>query len=236
MAGTTPHAKRSWKRVLLWAIGIAVVLFLLIQLVPYGRSSHSNPPATSPFSWTDPQAEAVARESCYDCHSNETDWWWATSIAPFSWLTQRDVDQGRDNLNFSEFAGAPSADEVQKVVEEGEMPPFQYTLIHPGAKLTDLEKKTLIAGYAAGLTASGSSNGGEPEPEQSATPTASATSGADAVAIIEQACSTCHTADRAIAFRAGSEADAQSLIEDMKQRGAQVTAEEQQVLVEYFTQ
>jgi mono/diheme cytochrome c family protein len=236
MAGTTAQKKRSWKRVLLWAIGIVVVLFLLIQLVPYGRSSHSNPPATNPFPWTDPQAEAISHGSCYDCHSNETEWWWATSIAPFSWLTQRDVDQGRANLNFSEFTGAPAADEVQSVVEAGEMPPFQYTLIHPGAKLTDTEKQTLIAGYAAGLTASGSSGGAEPAPEQSATPTASATAGADAVAIIEQECSTCHTADRAIAFRAGSEADAQSLIEDMKQRGAQVTVEEQQVLVGYFTQ
>jgi hypothetical protein len=69
---------RSWKKILLWVIGIGVVVFLLIQLVPYGRSSHTNPPATSPFQWADPQAEAIAKSSCYDCHSNETEWWWAT--------------------------------------------------------------------------------------------------------------------------------------------------------------
>ena len=236
MARTTPRAKRSWTRILLWAIGIVVVLFLLIQLVPYGRSSHSNPPATDPFAWTDPQAEAIARESCYDCHSNETEWWWATSIAPFSWLTQRDVDQGRAHLNFSVFTEAPGAAEVQEVVGEGEMPPFQYTLIHPGARLTDSEKQTLIAGYAAGLTASGSSGGGEPAPEQSATPTASATAAAGAEAIIGRRCGSCHPTDRALGFRAGSEAEAQALLDDMVGRGAQLSAEERQELVRYFTQ
>lgn len=149
MAGTR---RRSWKRTLLWIAGIAVVVFLLIQLVPYGRSSHTNPPAGNPFQWTDPQAEAIARVSCYDCHSNETDWWWATSIAPFSWLTQRDVDEGRAILNFSDWNGMPAA-VVERVVNEGEMPLSRYTLIHPDAKLTDAERRTLIEGYAAGAAA-----------------------------------------------------------------------------------
>ena len=33
------------------------------------------------------------------------------------------------------------------------MPPFQYTIIHPGAKLSDAEKQTLIKGYADGMAA-----------------------------------------------------------------------------------
>jgi len=156
MAGTSG---RSWKKILLWTIGIAVVLFLLIQLVPYGRSSHTNPPASNPFQWTDPQAETIARESCYDCHSNETEWWWATGIAPFSWLTQRDVDQGREQLNFSDWNGMPAA-AVQEAVD-GEMPPFQYALIHPDAKLTDEERQTLMQGYEAGAAATSVRSSGE---------------------------------------------------------------------------
>jgi hypothetical protein len=226
---------RSWKRILLWVVGVAVVLFIVIQFIPYGRSSHSNPPATNPFQWSDPAAEAIARQSCYDCHSNETVWWWATNIAPSSWLVQRDVDQGRDNLNFSEFTGEPSAEELAEVVNGGEMPPFQYTIIHPDAKLTDAEKQTLVAGYTAGLAASGSSSGGTPEPEITPTPTATAATG-DAVAIIGQRCGSCHSADQALSFRAGSEAEAQALVDSMVQRGAQVTPEEQQVLVRYFVQ
>jgi hypothetical protein len=226
--------KRSWKRILLWVIGIAAVLFILIQLVPYGRSSHSNPAATAPFQWTDAQAETIARDSCYDCHSNETRWWWATNIAPFSWLVQRDVDEGRENLNFSEFDGSPSTSEFAEVVDGGEMPPIQYTLIHPGAKLSDAEQQTLIAGYEAGASGS-SSTGGDQSATPSPTPSAAASATSDATAVIYQRCDSCHPADRALSFRAGSEAEAQALIADMMQRGAQATTEEQQALVQYFT-
>jgi len=143
--------RRSKKRVALWVIGILVVIFALMQAVPYGRS-HDNPPATSPFTWTDPQAEAIARVSCYDCHSNETDWWWATNIAPFSWLVQADIDGGRSRLNFSDYRGRPDVAEFQHAIQEG-MPPFQYTIIHWGAKLTDEEKQILVQGYADSIAA-----------------------------------------------------------------------------------
>ncbi len=234
MSNTAGRPRRSWKKMLVWAFGIAVVLFLLIQLVPYGRSSHSNPPAANPFQWTDPQAEAIARESCYDCHSNETKWWWATNIAPFSWLVQRDVDGGREHLNFSDWNNLPAA-AIQEAVN-GEMPPFQYTLIHPGAKLTDAEKQTLVQGYGAGAAAmSGAAGGSQSGSGASATPTPTPGAAGDAVAIINQRCSTCHPADQALAFRAVSAVEAQALIDDMISRGAQVTTEEQQALVQYFT-
>jgi hypothetical protein len=71
-------------------------------------------------------------------------------------------------------------------------------------------------------------------PSATATPAPTATT--DAVAIIGRRCGACHSADQALAFRAGSEAEAQALIDSMVQRGAQVTPEEQQALVLYFTQ
>jgi hypothetical protein len=222
MASTAGRPRRSWTRILLWAIGIAIVVFLLIQLVPYGRSSHTNPPASNPFPWTDPQAEAIARESCYDCHSNETEWWWATNVAPFSWLVQRDVDGGRGEFNFSEWDGQPSPEEISEAID-GKMPPFQYTLIHPDAKLTDAEKQTLVRGYAAGIAASSGASGGGSASSQ-------------AVAVVGRRCGSCHEADRALSYRAGEAAEAQALIDDMIQRGAQVTPQEQQALVQYFTQ
>jgi hypothetical protein len=234
MTSTTERPGRSWKKILLWAIGIAVVVFVLIQFIPYGRSSHTNPAAANPFQWTDTQAEAIAKESCYDCHSNETKWWWATNIAPFSWLVQHDVDGGRERLNFSDWTGEPPAAAIQEAVN-GEMPPFQYTMIHPSAKLTDAEKQTLVQSYQASIDASG---GVATDGQSTSTPTPSATSSAttDAVSIIIQRCGTCHSADQALAFRTSDSAQAQALIDDMIQRGAQVTPEEQQALVQYFTQ
>jgi hypothetical protein len=233
MAGTTGRRGRSWKKILLWAIGGAVVVFILIQFVPYGRTSHSNPPATNPFTWTDPKAETIAKTSCYDCHSNQTEWWWATNIAPMSWLVQNDVDGARAAFNFSEWAGLPSVAELREAID-GEMPPVQYTLIHPDAKLTDAEKQTLVAGYEASLAANGADSGGTPEPVPSASPSAPG-SATDATAIIAARCGSCHPADRALGFRAADAAEAQALIDDMIQRGATVTTDEQQALVEYFT-
>jgi mono/diheme cytochrome c family protein len=125
------------------------VLFVLIQLVPYGRD-HANPPVTGEPDWKGPRTEAIARRACFDCHSNETTWPWYSHVAPFSWLVQKDVDEGRAHLNFSEFDKPQRrAEEAAEEVEEGEMPLWVYTLTHPGARLDDAEKAELIRGLKA---------------------------------------------------------------------------------------
>ena len=221
--------KRSWKKIVLWVIGILVIIFAVIQAIPYGRTGHTNPPVTNAFVWTDPQAQALAKASCYDCHSNETNWWWATKIAPFSWLIKADVDGGRSRFNFSEYAGQPSAAQFQEVVQGG-MPPLQYTIIHPSAKLTDAEKQTLIKGYADSLAAMGGASTGGSQ-------STGTTTGSDAAAIaaINQACGSCHSATPALSYHAGSAAQAQALIADMVKKGATVTAEQMQLLLQYYT-
>lgn len=124
-----------------WIILVGVILFGVIQLVPYGRN-HLNPQVLAEPSW-DAQTRLIAQKACFDCHSNETVWPWYSNIAPVSWLIQRDVDEGRRHLNFSEWPGRGSY-EIGEVIAEGEMPPAQYLLIHSGAKLTTAEKQTLI--------------------------------------------------------------------------------------------
>ncbi len=66
-------AKRDRRRIIVRLIAVGTGLFLAIQLVPYGWW-HENPRVVEPASWPDPQAEAIARASCYDCHSHETRW------------------------------------------------------------------------------------------------------------------------------------------------------------------
>jgi mono/diheme cytochrome c family protein len=232
MARTTRRPRRSWKKTLLWLIGIAAVLFVLIQFIPYGRTSHTNPAAANPFRWTNPKAEAIAKRSCYDCHSNRTKWWWATNIAPFSWLVQHDVDDGRARLNFSDFSGEPPVAYFQRSVIDGRMPQVQYTLIHPNAKLTDAEKRILVNGYRSGLAASGGSSSGG---QSGAAPSAAATTASgDGAAIVNAQCSSCHGAP--VGYHAGSAAEAQALIDNMVQQGASVTPAQEQALIQYFTQ
>jgi Haem-binding domain len=137
--------RRRWKRWLAWgALGL-VVLFGLIQLIPYGHAK--NPPVTKAAVWPSAEAQTLAENACYDCHSNLTKRWWGTQIAPASWLAQSDENGGRNILNFSEW-DKPQADvdEVIEAVQSGSMAPVQYKLFHRDARLSDTERRRLIAG------------------------------------------------------------------------------------------
>ncbi len=122
------------------------VLFVAIQLVPYGRG-HDNPAVVQGPTWDSPETEALARRACFDCHSNETTWPWYSHVAPVSWLVQHDVEDGRKHLNFSRFDQPQKhAHEAGEEVEEGEMPMKIYLVTHPEARLTDAETAALVAG------------------------------------------------------------------------------------------
>lgn len=148
VAPGAPH-RRRFVRWLLWVVAAVVVLFLAIQLVPYGRD-HTNPPVTGTPRW-DARTRQLVAGSCADCHGNHTTWPWYSNVAPMSWLIQRDVDVGRKALNFSEWNRPQDVDpgDVAEQVSSGEMPPTQYTILHPSASLSDAEKRQLVAGLRA---------------------------------------------------------------------------------------
>jgi hypothetical protein len=104
-------------RTLVLSIVGVVVLFGLIQLVPYGRD-HTNPPVVAEPAWDSPQTRALAVRACFDCHSNETVWPWYSNVAPASWLVQRDVDDGRRRLNWSEWSSTGTQFECESGVGE----------------------------------------------------------------------------------------------------------------------
>jgi len=134
------------------AIIVGVILvFGLIQLVPYGRS-HTNPPVVAEPAWDTPLTRTLAQRACFDCHSNQTTYPWYSNIAPVSWLTQSDVDRGRRRLNFSDWTGNNrGTGELAEAISRGSMPPFYYVWLHPTASLTAVEKQQLIAGLTASL-------------------------------------------------------------------------------------
>jgi mono/diheme cytochrome c family protein len=135
------------KKVVLYGAIAAVVLFGALQLVPYGRD-HTNPPVVSEPKWDSPQTRALVKRACFDCHSYETVWLWYSHIAPGSWLIYKDVVDGREEFSFSNWAAEPKrARKLAEVVNEGQMPPPQYLLLHPEARLSPAEKQQLVAGF-----------------------------------------------------------------------------------------
>ena len=127
----------------------AFALFVLIQLVPYGRD-HTNPPVQKEPAWDSPETRALVKRTCFDCHSHETVWPWYSHVAPVSWLVQHDVEDGRHELNFSTWGVKQKhAKDAAEEVEEGEMPIPIYLPTHPEARLSDAEKAALIRGLRA---------------------------------------------------------------------------------------
>jgi hypothetical protein len=130
--------------------GVAALALLgIMQLVPYG-GDHTNPPLRVEPPWDNAQTRELARRACFDCHSNETRWPWYSNIAPVSWLVQRDVENGRAHLNFSEWNRPQRhAKDAAAEVRKGEMPLWFYVPLHAEARLTANEKEMLIRGLEA---------------------------------------------------------------------------------------
>lgn len=138
---------------------VLVAGFLLIQLVPYGRS-HTNPPVLAEPAWSSPAIRAATVNACFDCHSNETTWPWYSNVAPLSWVLQQHVDEGREKLNFSLWGKtAQEADDIAEQVRDGEMPTWDYLLMHPEARLSAADRAAFVVGLQA--TFGGGEGGGE---------------------------------------------------------------------------
>ncbi len=88
-------------RALLIVLFVLAALFLVIQLLPFGRD-HTNPVVVSEPNWDSPATRSLAQRACFDCHSNESVWPWYSNIAPVSWLVYNDVIEGRSQMNFSD--------------------------------------------------------------------------------------------------------------------------------------
>lgn len=100
--------------------------------------------------------QEILKTSCNDCHSNKTIYPWYTNIQPVDWFMADHVNEGKEEINFNEFASYrifrqyKKMQEIMKEVKEGEMPLTSYTLIHGNAKLSETQKQTII-NWAQGI-------------------------------------------------------------------------------------
>lgn len=134
----------SWKKLLLGVGAVLLTVFVLMQFVPVPKE---NPPVTQSVVWDSPETEQLARNACYDCHSNETKWPWYTNVAPVSWRVAMHVIEGREHLNFSEWDKPQTeSEEIIESITEGEMPLSDYVMMHSEADLTTAEQTALING------------------------------------------------------------------------------------------
>ena len=132
-----------------------LILFLGFILIQFFRIDKTNPPINEgmDFLTIKKTPETIAnqiRNSCYDCHSNETKYPWYSNIQPFGWFLKNHIEDGRKHLNFSTFATYEPKRQAHKLyesfemVEHGEMPMESYLLMHPEAKLSESQKAEIV--------------------------------------------------------------------------------------------
>jgi hypothetical protein len=123
----------------------------LVGVAQVVRFPHTNPPVhgdlVAPVAIKD-----LLRGACYDCHSNETQWPWYSNLAPASWLVHHEVEDGRQRLNFSDWAeyAADAETAVQKLtqisqlVASQDMAPWYYRLLRPRGRLSAAQREGVV--------------------------------------------------------------------------------------------
>jgi hypothetical protein len=151
------------KKIVYITLFITIIGLISLQFIP------SELPPNTPVQLQDNsqlknvsvEVMTILKTSCYDCHSNQTNYRWYSYVAPASWQIAKDVLKGREALNFSEWNTLNKRKMVSKLADIKEqlikdvMPMKIYTFIHSDAKLnptqkllifdwTDLETKRIL--------------------------------------------------------------------------------------------
>jgi hypothetical protein len=126
---------------------VAVLAFLLLQFI---RPRIDNPPVVADLQ-APPEVKQILRNSCYNCHSNETKLAWFDQIVPAYWIVANDVKQARMHVNFSELGARPVAEqkatlfEAVHMIHFDAMPLPSYRRVHPDSVVTDSQLAVLRA-------------------------------------------------------------------------------------------
>jgi hypothetical protein len=131
------------------------ILLVLLIVIQFFRPEENIGPAFAGHRLQDaykipPEIDIILQASCNDCHSNNTRAMWYMNIQPVGWWIAHHVDEGKAELNFDEFGTYSLArqyhkfEEIEEMVNDGEMPLTSYTIMHDYAKLTEQDRKLLI--------------------------------------------------------------------------------------------
>ncbi len=130
-------------------IGLAL-LIIAIQFIPRHHTLEAINPVEEFSAPESEQEMALLKSACYDCHSNETEYPWYAQVQPLAWWIDNYVEEGREKLNFSIWQTYSAKDmnhaleECIEMVEEKEMPLTSFTLTHPEARLSELQRQQLV--------------------------------------------------------------------------------------------
>lgn len=134
------------------AIALLIVFIAMQFYRPEKNQSQGNHTAHF-IKQTNPSADVklILQESCYDCHSSNTEYPWYNNVAPVSYWLANHIKDGKEHLNFSDWNDYSikkkdhKLEEVIEMIQAGDMPLNEYTWTHNEAKLTEEQKNAVIA-------------------------------------------------------------------------------------------
>jgi len=131
---------------------LRIALAAALVLVTIGAAARSRPtrPADSADSSASmsagtpvpPPVMSTLRRACFDCHSDETRWPWYAALPVASHFIERDVTEGRGQVNLSRwtqynpFDRMEMLDKMCRLASSSRMPPWPYRMLHSDARLS----------------------------------------------------------------------------------------------------
>lgn len=129
-----------FKKVVIWFLGFLLLIQLIQIDIVESKEIDLKVEIQAPK-----EIMAVLKQSCYDCHSYETEMPWYGNVAPFSWEVRGHIKDGRKWLNFQEWENYD--EDKKQILYQGiyetigmSMPIASYTSLHKDAQLTKDEK------------------------------------------------------------------------------------------------
>ena len=141
--------KKYFKKIVI----LGLIIFLLMQLYQPAHNIAYKQDSSLDFvgQYNAPKnIETILRTSCYDCHSNNTNYPWYSNIEPGALFMANHITEGKKELNFNEFGNYSNRRKASKLkailnqIKTNEMPLSSYTLIHKNAVLNETQKGQII--------------------------------------------------------------------------------------------
>lgn len=132
-------------------LGILIlVVFIVIQFIPV-QINHRGvmDKSISKTHQVPKKIQSMLKASCYDCHSNHTEYPWYSRIQPISLLLEKHINEGKAELNFDEFGSYSKRRQRNKLksiigqIENDEMPLKSYLILHSEAKLSPKDRDAI---------------------------------------------------------------------------------------------
>lgn len=135
------------------ALPIILLIFIALQFFQPVLNLDQGKVYTNDFTQiykVPPQVGKVLKTSCYDCHSNNTDYRWYDYVQPGRWLVDEHIREAKNELNFNEWGSYSSRKQerlmrsIEEQIKTGQMPLQSYTLLHRNAALNKEQIEVVV--------------------------------------------------------------------------------------------